>query len=144
MSALRASPRARWRDAWATAQDRRRARPLRRRQSAMSCGRSSIRVFSLERAAIDLAGAELGKRLGREDDSLRDLELCKPAVEKRAQLLLAELRPILQMNNRNRHFAEALVGRTEHRDFGDRGTGVAFGLDLGRGDILAAANDDFL
>ncbi len=36
------------------------------------------------------------------------------------------------MNDRDRHLAEALVGRSEHRRFGDVGAGVEGRLDLGR------------
>ena len=48
------------------------------------------------------------------------------------------------MDNGHRDLAEAFIRRSEHCRFGDRRTGITFGLDLGRGDILAAADDDLL
>ena len=101
-----------------------------------------MRVLGLERPAVDLAGPEPRQRLLREDDPLGDLELGDPALEEAAQILFAEA--VLGMNNRDRHFAKPLVGSAEYRDLRDVRAGVAFGLDLSGGDILAAADDDLL
>ena len=72
------------------------------------------------------------------------LNLASRAVEEGAQIRLVESAAVWQMDDRDRHFAEPLVGRAEHRRFGDVGAGVAGRLDLGRRDILAAADDDVL
>src|SRR5438105_2446384 len=48
------------------------------------------------------------------------------------------------MDDRHRHFAQPLVGRSEHAGFGHRWAGVASRLDLGCGDVLAAADDNVL
>ena len=101
-----------------------------------------MRELGLQRPAIDLACAEARQGLRREDDPLWDFELGHPPVEKLPQFALAQCR--FDVDHRHRHFAEPLVRRAEHRRFCDRGAGVAFGLDLGRGDVLAAADDDFL
>ena len=66
------------------------------------------------------------------------------AVEEGAQAGLVELLVRLDVDDRHRHLAEPLVGHAEHRHFGDRRAGVAGRLDLGGGDVLAAADDDVL
>src|SRR4051812_19988716 len=99
-------------------------------------------VLGLERAAIDLSGAETRQGFLRENEALGDFELRQLAVEEGAQIVFVEPFAIFQMNDRDWHFAQALIRRPEYRDFGDRWAGVAFGLHLRRRDILAAADDD--
>ncbi len=52
-----------------------------------------MRELGFQRAAVDLAGAEAGQRLGRDDDPLRDLEFGELAVEEAEQLGFAHASP---------------------------------------------------
>ncbi len=103
-----------------------------------------MRVLGLERAPVDLAGAEARQRLVEKMMRSGILNFASLPSRKARSSSSASCSPFFSMDDRDRHFAEPLVGRAEHRRFGDRGAGVAFRLDLGRRDILAAADDDVL
>src|SRR3954471_24238290 len=103
-------------------------------------GRCSTGVLRLQCAAVDLAGPEARKRLIEEDKARRDFELCDALVEEGAQLIFGQ--PVPRVNDGDWHFPKPLVGHSEHSDFRDFVAGIAGGLDLRRGNILAAADDD--
>src|SRR6185369_15978975 len=78
------------------------------------------------------------------DDVRRDLEGCEAGLEEIPQLLFADLAALPSMKDRHRYLAEPFVGCTEHRRFDNALRAVERRLHFGRGDILAAAQDDVL
>ena len=70
------------------------------------------------------------------------LNLASRASRKSVKPFLGQ--PVAAVDDGDGDFAEPLVGRGEHADLADVGAGVAGRLDLGRRNVLAAADDDVL
>src|SRR5215470_4293829 len=97
--------------------------------------------LAYEHPALDLAGVGVGQ-VGPEHDIVRGPRTPQPGPDVRAQLLSLDRLARHRHDDRGEALAPLLVGYADHDDRLDRRVLDQHILDLGRGDVLAAADDD--
>jgi hypothetical protein len=93
-----------------------------------------------QRILLNLARRRVRER--REVDALGYLEPGQRCAQKVLQFVCGDVHSGASCHKRNRHLASPLVGHSDHSRLDDGGVAVEYSLNLHRGDVLSAGDDD--